>query len=115
LGDLFFCLRVKMLVLALQFSRGVRDQFSPKVAGESEVPGALAATATLATAGSSALPWGDTDTPASRRTDGAGVRDVLPQNGTVTLRSFGIRWCLSPFPKGSWEKSAGVGLIRSSN
>jgi hypothetical protein len=54
-----------MLVLALQFSRGVRDQFSPKIAGESGVPGALAATAALATAGSSALPRGDTDTPTS--------------------------------------------------
>jgi hypothetical protein len=89
LGDLFFCLRVKMLVLALQFSRGVRDQFSQKVAGESEVPGALAATAAMATAGSSALPRGDTDTPTSRRTDGAGVSNALPQNGTVTLGRSG--------------------------
>jgi hypothetical protein len=114
LGDLFFCLRVKMLVLALQFSRGVRNQFSPKVAGESAVPGALAATAALATAGSSALPWGDTDTPASRRTDGAGVRDVLPQNGTVTPGRAGSGGACHRSRRFS-GKSAGVELIRTSN
>jgi hypothetical protein len=113
LGDLFFCLRVKMLVLALQFSRGVRDQ-RLRMSRRGGVPGALAATAAVATAGSSALPWGDTDTPASRRTDGAGVRDVLPQNGTVTLGRAGSGGACHRSQR-ILGMSAGVELIRTSN
>jgi hypothetical protein len=105
LGDLFFCLRVKNARAHSAVLKGhAGPRCDPEVGGG--VPGALAATAAMATAGSSALPWRDTDTPASRRTDGAGeVRTPSKRNSDA--RSYGVRWCLSPFPKGSWERVQG--------
>jgi len=78
-----------MLVLALQFSRAARDQWST---------GALAVIAGTAQSGT-----GDKfeRTPHTR---------VLPQNGTVTSSSSGSRWCLIACKQGE-----GSGWVRNAN
>jgi hypothetical protein len=87
LGDLFFCLRVKMLVLTLQFSRGMQDRAPTR---RSEVESRER---------SRPLPlWrqqvrahfpGETRTRRRPVEQTGPARYVLPQNGTVTLGRSG--------------------------
>jgi len=115
LGDLFFCLRVKMLVLTLQFSRGVWDQFSPKSSRRVGGPGSARGHCRRWRQQVRAHFPGE---PRTRRrpVEQTGAGEVrTPSKRNSDARSFGVRWCLSPFPKGSLGKSAGVELIRTSN